>query len=130
MATKKITKKEMFLALLSVEAVAANTEMVDFINHEIELLDKKTTSKKPTATQEANAAFQKLIINYLQEIGVSKTIKELQAEIPELKDLTNQRMTHLLTPLVSKEDDPSTNDRPLVKCYIKKTPYYMFNFAK
>jgi hypothetical protein len=130
MATTKITKKDMFLALLAIPAVAENAEMKDFINHEIELLNRKSTSKKPTATQEANAAFQKLIIDYLQEVGVSKTIKELQAEIPELKDLTNQRMTHLLTPLCVKEDDPTTANNPLSKVYVKKTPHYGYNFSE
>lgn len=124
MATKKTTKKDMFVMLLTIPAVTENDELVAFINHEVELLDKKTTSKKPTATQEANAAFKKLIVAYLQETGACKTIKELQAEIPELENLSCQRMTHLLTPLCDGEDSP------LVKIYTKKTPYYSYNFRE
>lgn len=123
MATTKTTKKDMFLALLAVPAVAENEGLATFINHEIELLERKTSSKKPTATQEANAAFKQLIIAYLQEVGTSKTIKELQAEIPELSELSNQRITHLLTPLCKE-------GTPLVKTYIKKTPYYSYNFSE
>ena len=51
MATKKITKVEMF-ALIAKE-VADKPEMVEFINHEIELLNKKATSKKSNQTHPA-----------------------------------------------------------------------------
>ena len=120
MATQKITKKAMFTALLAIPAVSANADMVDFIEHEIALLDKKATSKKPTQTQTDNEHFKIIIIDYLRDICVGKCIKELQAEIPELTDLTNQRITHLLTPLV--------NDHILTKAYDKKTPYFSYNF--
>ena len=33
-----MTKKEMFIAMLAIPAIAENAEMTDFINHEIELL--------------------------------------------------------------------------------------------
>lgn len=120
MATQKITKKDMFIALLSMTEVSANPAMVDFINHEIALLDKKATSKKPTQTQTDNERFKIIIIDYLRDVGVGKCIKELQAEIPELAGLTNQRITHLLTPLVKANT--------LVKDYDKKTPYFSYNF--
>ena len=120
MAIQKITKKAMFTALLAIPAVSANADMVQFISHEIELLDKKATSKKPTQTQTDNEHFKTIIIDYLRDIGVGKCIKELQAEIPELTNLTNQRITHLLTPLV--------NDHILTKIYEKKTPYFSYNF--
>ena len=120
MATQKITKKAMFTALLAIPAVSANADMVDFIEHEIALLDKKATSKKPTQTQTDNEHFKIIIIDYLRDICVGKCIKELQAEIPELANLTNQRITHLLTPLV--------NGHVLTKIYDKKTPYFSYNF--
>ena len=120
MATQKITKKAMFTALLAIPAVSANADMVDFITHEIALLDKKATSKKPTQTQTDNEHFKTIIIDYLRNVCVGKCIKELQAEIPELTNLTNQRITHLLTPLV--------NDHILTKTYDKKTPYFSYNF--
>lgn len=110
-----MTKKEMFAEIRNF--VADNEEMVAFINHEIELLDKKSNSpKKPTKTQIENDNFKAEIVAYLTEVDAPKCIKELQTEIPSLAGLTNQRITHMLTDLVKAET--------LKKEYVKKTPYY------
>ena len=110
-----MTKKEMFAEIRNI--VAGNEEMVAFIDHEIELLERKSNSpKKPTKTQIENDGFKAEIIAYLTEVDAPKTIKELQAEIPSISGLTNQRITHMLTDLVKAET--------LTKEYVKKTPYY------
>ena len=110
-----MTKKEMFAEIRKV--VADNAEMVAFIDHEIELLERKSNSpKKPTKTQVENDGFKAEIVAYLTEVDAPKTIKELQAEIPSISGLTNQRITHMLTDLVKAET--------LTKEYVKKTPYY------
>ena len=110
-----MTKREMFAEIRN--AVIDNAEMVAFIDHEIELLNRKSTSpKKPTKTQMENDAFKAVIVDYLAGADASKTIKELQAEIVELDGLTNQRITHMLTDLVKAGK--------LTKEYVKKTPYY------
>lgn len=110
-----MTKREMFNEILTV--VADNAEMVEFINHEIELLNRKSSAvRKPTKNQLENERFKADIVDYLKDADASKTIKELQTAIPSLADLTNQRITHLLTDLVKTET--------LTKSYVKKTPYY------
>ena len=110
-----MTKREMFVEIRN--AVSANEEMVAFINHEIELLDRKSSSpKKPTKTQIENDGFKAEIVAYLASADTSKNIKELQAEIPSISDLSNQRITHLLTDLVKAEK--------VSKNYVKKTPYF------
>lgn len=110
-----MTKKEMFAEIRNI--VADNEEMVAFIDHEIELLEKKSNSpKKPTKIQIENNNFKAEIIAYLTEVDAPKCIKELQVEMPSLAGLTNQRITHMLTDLVKAEI--------LTKKYVKKTPYY------
>ena len=48
-----MTKREMFAEIRN--AVIDNAEMVAFIDHEIELLNRKSTSpKKPTKTHQKN----------------------------------------------------------------------------
>ena len=44
--TKKITKKERFNELIAM--VGDRTDLVEFLNHEIELLDKKASTKTQT----------------------------------------------------------------------------------
>lgn len=110
-----MTKKEMFAEIRAI--VIDNAEMVAFIDHEIELLNRKSNGKrKPTKTQLENAQFKADIVAHLAEVGTPKAIKELQVEVAGLGDLTNQRITHMLTDLVK--------DGTLQKEYVKRTPYY------
>lgn len=115
-----MTKKEMFTALLTLvanSAVENKEELTEGLNHEIELLDKKSsTPRKPTATQLENVSLKAEILAHLTAADSLKSIKELQEEIPSLSELSNQRITHLLTDLVKEEK--------IVKEYNKKTPFY------
>lgn len=112
--TKKMTKVEMFSAIR--EVVSDNAEMVAFIDHEIELISKKAASKKPTKVQVENESFKAEILAYLTEVGKAVTIKEIQSSVDCLADLSNQKMTHLLSALI--------NEKKISKEYEKKTPYY------
>ena len=110
-----MTKREMFTAIRAI--VVDNAEMVAFIDHEIELLNRKSsTPKKPTKVQLENNAFKAEIIAYLTEVDAPKSISELQEEITSLAGLTNQRISHMLTDLVK--------EGKLAKAYVKKTPYF------
>jgi len=97
MATK-MTKKEMFNAIRAM--VIDNQEMVDFIDHEIKLLNKKSSSlRKPTKTQLENEEFKTEIVKALTEADTLVTVKELCEICEPIQGLTNQRITHLLTAL-------------------------------
>ena len=111
---KKMTKVEMFSAIR--EAVSENAEMVAFIDHEIELISKKATSKKPTKVQVENEGFKAEILAYLTEVGKAVTIKEMQSAVECLAGLSNQKMTHLLSALI--------DEKKISTEYEKKTPFY------
>ena len=110
-----MTKIEMYKSIR--EAVAANSEMVEFIDHEIELLTKKSqTPRKPTVTQMENEAFKAELLSFLVAADTPKTIKEIMANVDGLSGLSNQRITHLLTALRKAGDVKRT--------VVKKVPYY------
>ena len=110
-----MTKKEMFAEIR--KAVISNEEMVAFIDHEIELLNRKSGSpKKPTKTQVENDAYKATIVEYLTTVDAPKTIKEMQAEIADIAELTNQRITHMLTDL--------RKDGKVARTYVKKVAYF------
>ena len=97
--TKKPTKRENFTALLNLAEVKADPTLVEFINHEIELLEKKNSSeKKPTAQQTANDAIKVAILDNMVE-GKMYTITEIIKAVPECADLTNQRVSALVRQL-------------------------------
>lgn len=110
-----MTKKEMFAEIRKV--VISNEEMVAFIDHEIELLDRKSGSpRKPTKTQIENDGFKADIISALAEADKSMTIKELCEVCAPIAGLSNQRITHMLTDL--------RKDGKVVRTYVKKVAYF------
>ena len=93
----KITKKEMFTMIKA--QVKDNAEMVAFIDHEIELLDKKAGSKKPTKSQAENENIKDTILEVLARVE-RVTVSELIKTDVRLKDFSNQKMSALLKQLV------------------------------
>ena len=104
---KKMTKREKFELLLTIGEVVENTILVEFINHELELLDRKSASskdgiRKPTKAQLENKNLQDLIFQTMED-NKAYTISDLQAEIVELEGLSNQKVSSLLKKLVDTE---------------------------
>lgn len=103
--TTKLTKKDMFTAIKSMMTNEApenvTPEMViEFCDKQIELLAKRTTGeRKPTKTQLENEGFKGNIIEALTIMDKPLTIKELAAACPAIAELSNQRITHMLTAL-------------------------------
>lgn len=92
--SKKMTKKEMFAQLLK------NYNLTDaeiaFINREIELLEKKNGGiKKPTKQQEINNSLKEVILDHM-EYGEKYTITDLMKQVPELAELSNQRVSAIV----------------------------------
>lgn len=96
----KVTKSDKFNMLLAIEEVAENEMLVEFINHELELIAKKSKSgsRKPTKTQVENAeVLVPQVLEYLANVDnatASDIVKGI--ELPA----TNQRVTAQLTKLL------------------------------
>jgi hypothetical protein len=117
MTTKKITKRERFESLLNLEAVKADPGMVEFINHELELLVKKNSAdKKPTAQQVANEGIKQAILDGMEDNRLY-TITELQKSIPACADLSNQRISAIVRQMVGVTINRTEDKR---KAYFSK----------
>lgn len=102
METKKLTKRDYFNQLK--EIVGDNAELVAFINHEIELLDKKKSSNTKTKTQVENDNLKEIIKGVLVEQGKPLSIVEIQTFDETLSTLSNQKMSALLKQLVDNQE--------------------------
>lgn len=103
--TKKITKREKFEMLAKIAEVKANPMLVEFIEHELELLAKKNASGegKMTATQKENKELKDKIFECMEEEPNKLfTISDMLKLFPCCADLTNQRVSALVRQL--KED--------------------------
>ena len=107
----KLTKAQKFAMLRAIPAVAENAMLVEFIDHEVELLSKKNSAeKKPTAQQVANAGIVTTIIEGMEPNRLY-TVTEVIKSIPACADLTNQRVSALLRQLVEAGKVKRTEDK-------------------
>lgn len=99
---KKLIKKDYYNMLLDIKEVSRNALLVDFINHELELLERKSTSKTATKTQQENEEIKKVIVSELERIAKPVTISEMQELCGSLAPYRNQKLTALVTQLYNK----------------------------
>lgn len=116
----KVTKRERYAQLMEIVNASGVENMTDlqaFIEHEVELLDKKNSrSGKPTKTQIENENIKATILEVMTRMGRPVTVTQLLAE-DELNGYSNQKISALLTRL--REDD-----KAVVRTVEKKVAYY------
>ena len=116
MENKKMTKRDYFKEIL--EIVKENEDLTNFINHELELLDKKNSKSTMTKTQTENENIKKVIVNALTEIGTPITITELQKKCVDLENYSNQKISALLKQLVDNEIVKKVVEKKVARFYV------------
>ena len=111
---KKMTKRDYFTAILEKYPLTADEKA--FVEHELELLAKKNASdRKPTAQQTANEGIKTAILDGMTS-GRFYTVTEIQKEIPECAELSNQRVSALLRQM--------KDDKVIVRTEDKRKAYF------
>ena len=127
--TKKMTKRMSFEALLQMAEVQANPAMVAFINHEIELLDKKNSAdKKPTAKQTANVGVKADILEIVKaEPNRLFTVSDILKALGNA-DFTNQKISALVRQMYDTTgENPNGEQFALVRTEDKRKAYFSYN---
>ena len=115
---KKITKKEQYANLYAIveNSTAENKlDLLSFIDHEVELLEKKSSKTKLTIQQKANLKILDTIRGIMAESNKAVTISELIKTEP-LKNFTNQKISALMRKLIESGE--------VEKTQIKKVSYF------
>ena len=119
--TKKMTKKDYFAQLVGIvesTEIDNKKELLDFITHEVELLNKKNSrSGKPTTRQIENEKIKTSILAIL-ECGKPLTVTQIMAKLND-SSLSNQRVSALLTQLKDGGE--------VVRTVEKKVAFYSIN---
>lgn len=124
--TTKMTKKDFFKLLVGIVEKTENfdkkTETLDFINHEIELLNKKSSApgKKKTAHIKENEELMELIGIALELFGKPVTVTTMIKENSEMSKLSSQKLSALLKKMIEAGK--------VVRTVEKRVPY--FSLAK
>lgn len=121
MSNMKGTKEYNFKALLNLAEVAAHPELVEFINHELALLAKKSASRKPSKSKIMSNALRDIVFEVLNNAATPMTIADIQATDDRLtvydgERVSNQRISSILLCLI----DEGIVERTVVK----KKNYY------
>ena len=124
--TTKMTKKDFFKLLVGIVEKTENfdkkIETLDFINHEIELLNKKSSApgKKKTAHAKENEELMELIGIALELFGKPVTVTTMIKENAEMSKLSSQKLSALLKKMIEAGK--------VVRTVEKRVPY--FSLAK
>ena len=129
MANAKMTKRDYFNALSELVTNANPTNAADilaFIDHEVELLDKKNgyKSSKPTKSQLANEGLKATLLEVMAEVDKPATITELQRADTRLAfdengSISNQRLSALLRQMIDSGTVVRTTEKK--KAYFSLT---------
>ncbi len=108
MKLTKSAKFEMLKDLLAKMDCENRDMLVEFVDHELELLARKNSTKgdrKPTKTQTENIEYIELIEQTLTNSGEAMTINDIIQANPTFVDMniSNQKMSALLKKLVDSQ---------------------------
>lgn len=116
MEKKKLTKKEMFAAIIANHNLTEEEKA--FLNHEIALLEKKAgKDRKPTANQLANVKIKEEIVYILsgvERMTCTEIAKALQPNYKE--DISVNKVSALMTQLIES--------KKVVKTVEKRKSYF------
>ena len=116
----KMTKKEMFAMVIEVvngAEIENKNEMLEFLNHEIELLEKKNSRTGQTKVQKENEVLKVQLVEALAEMPEPMTISEFQEKSNhEVATLSNQKLSALLRAL--------EKEGKIVKEIVKRRSYF------
>ena len=123
MMNTKLTKKEKFAMVVAIvkgiEELENKDMLLDFLNHEIELLGKKSGSSKLTKVQKENITLKNELYVAMLEFDRPVTIAEFKEESnSELAFLSTSKLSALLNQM---KDEPSPR---IVRVEEKKRAYF------
>jgi predicted transcriptional regulator len=120
MSNKKMTKRDYFQILRSSYPTSAANydEVINFIDHELELLTRKNSSeKKPTATQQANEVLKTAILDSMED-GKQYTISDMIKEFEPCAGLSTSKVSAIVRQM--KDDGLVIRTEEKRKAYFSK----------
>ena len=121
----RLTKRDYFTAILSkvdmdatydipkgdATVKVSGTDVAGFLNHELELLDRKNTvDKKPTKTQQENEVIKTTVLSAMERDRLY-SISEMLKEFPVCKDMSNQKLSSLVRQMVLDKQVERVEDK-------------------
>lgn len=119
---KKLTKKDYFEMIKGV--CADRTDIIDFCNHEIELLSRKNSKSGATKTQKENEIVANMLVEELAKVGKPITITDLMNTSEIVKGYTLENGNNLTNQKISAIFKQLVENQRIVKVVDKKKSYF------
>ena len=119
---KRLTKKDYFKMIKGV--CADRTDIVDFCNHEIELLSRKNSKSGATKTQKENEIVANMLVEELTKVGKPITITDLMNTSEIVKGYTLENGNNLTNQKISAIFKQLVESQRIVKVVDKKKSYF------
>lgn len=110
----KMTKKEIVTAMLEDEYITSSDIFKGYLENELKLLNKKSSSRGSTKNQKENEDIKNVILNVLADNGEPMTVTEIlrTGDFDSFeKTITNQKITALLRQLILAEKVTKTVEK-------------------
>lgn len=119
---KRLTKKDYFEMIK--EICADRTDIVDFCNHEIELLSRKNSKSGATKTKRENEIVANMLVEELAKVGKPITITDLMNTSEIVKGYTLENGNNLTNQKISAIFKQLVESQKIVKVVDKKKSYF------
>lgn len=119
---KRLTKKDYFEMIKGV--CADRTDIVDFCNHEIELLSRKNSKSGATKTQKENEIVANMLVEELTKVGKPITITDLMNTSETVKNYTLENGNNLTNQKISAIFKRLVESNRIIKVVDKKKSYF------
>ena len=119
---KRLTKKDYFEMIKGV--CADRADIVDFCNHEIELLSRKNSKSGATKTQKENEIVANMLVEELTKVGKPITITDLMNTSETVKGYTLENGNNLTNQKISAIFKQLVESNRIVKVVDKKKSYF------
>lgn len=119
---KRLTKKDYFEMIKGI--CADRADIVDFCNHEIELLSRKNSKSGATKTQKENEIVANMLVEELAKVGKPITITDLMNTSEIIKGYTLENGNNLTNQKISAIFKQLVESQKIVKVVDKKKSYF------
>lgn len=119
---KRLTKKDYFEMIKGV--CVDRPDIIDFCNHEIELLSRKNSKSGATKTQKENEIVANMLVEELVKIGKPITITDLMNTSEIVKGYTLENGNNLTNQKISAIFKQLVESNKIVKVVDKKKSYF------
>lgn len=111
----KMTKRDVINMMLGEDVVKANEVYVNYLTHELELLDKKSAQPRKSKVNVKNEGYRAIILEILGGADAPMSLSEIKAQNDAFAEFSPQKMSGIIKPLCDAHTVVKTLEKRIAK---------------